>query len=256
MVNESKRRDEISGGDIQAVGRAAQICALFGPGVEELSAAQVAESLGLNRTTAYRYCSSLASAGFLERGNARGTFMLGSLMLQLGVTALARRRVVDLAPSHLAQLSTVTHATAVLSLWGGNGPVVTRVAEDTRKSVFITIRQGLQLDGLAAQSRVFYAFGDISTARARFLDSLAPVERAQYEADLDDVRVNALSVVTSSDGLVGAAVPVFDSYGMCASMALLGTDRMGLEPSSIRVRALQDAARDLSREMGGPGSAV
>ena len=87
---------EASSSDIQAVARVGQICSLFGPHTTELTAADVADRLDLNRTTAYRYCASLVAAGILERGPRRGTFVLGGLMLQLGIHALGRRRVVEI----------------------------------------------------------------------------------------------------------------------------------------------------------------
>ena len=77
LVNYSSRmansEDATSTADIRAVARVGQICSLFGPGVVELSAADIADATGLNRTTAYRYCASMAAAGILERGVRRGT---------------------------------------------------------------------------------------------------------------------------------------------------------------------------------------
>src|SRR5690554_2508624 len=131
---------EASSSDIQAVARVGQICSLFGPTTTELTAADVAERLGLNRTTAYRYCASLVTAGILERGPQRGTFILGGLMLQLGIHALGRRRVVEFAPPYLTELSTALRLTAVLSLWGAQGPIVALVQEDTTHSVLVTVR--------------------------------------------------------------------------------------------------------------------
>ena len=124
--------------DIQSVSRVGQILGLFGPHTTELTALDVAEQLGLNRTTAYRYCTSLVTAGILERGRRRGGFVLGGLMLQLGIQALGRRRVVDVAPPYLAELSTATGMTAVLSLWGARGPVVALTQEDTSRTVVVT----------------------------------------------------------------------------------------------------------------------
>ena len=49
--------------DIQAVSRTAQILGLFGPETPELSVAETTRRLGLNRTTAHRYFSSMISSG-------------------------------------------------------------------------------------------------------------------------------------------------------------------------------------------------
>ena len=113
---------DASSSDIQAVARVGQICGLFGPQTTELSAVEIAERVGLNRTTAYRYCVSMVSAGILDRGPRRGTFVLGGLMLQLGIHALGQRRVVEIAPTYLADLCSAVQVTVVLGLWGARGP--------------------------------------------------------------------------------------------------------------------------------------
>ncbi len=86
--------------DIRAVSRAAQVLNLFTPAQPEISATAVAQQLAMNRTTAYRYCMSLATAQLLERLD-NGHFAPGRILLQLGAFALGRRQVLDAAPRHM-----------------------------------------------------------------------------------------------------------------------------------------------------------
>jgi DNA-binding IclR family transcriptional regulator len=244
--------DEANTGDIQAVARVGQIFSLFTPRVTELTAGEVASLLGLNRTTAYRYCISLVAAGFLEPGSRRGSFVLGGLMLQLGILALGRRRIVELAPPHLAGLSAVSHTTALLSLWGANGPVVTRVEENAERNVLVTVRVGVQLDLSAAQMRVFLAWHPDPTTIERATKDLSAAERAALDRELEKIRKTGICIVDEIDGLVGAAAPVFDEYGICATVALLGTDRMtDFTPNSSTMAALKATAETLSALVGG-----
>ncbi len=53
--------------DIQAVTRAAQVLALFDTQRSELTVANVAKELRMNRTTAHRYLTSMEHAGLLAR---------------------------------------------------------------------------------------------------------------------------------------------------------------------------------------------
>ncbi|TXN29994.1 IclR family transcriptional regulator [Lacisediminihabitans profunda] len=244
--------DEAASGDIQAVARVGQIFSLFSPAVTELTAGEVADLLGLNRTTAYRYCTSLVTAGFLERGGRRGSFVLGGLMLQLGILALGRRRIVELAPPHLARLSDRAHTTALLSLWGAQGPVVTRVEENSDRKVLVTVRVGVQLDLSAAQMKVFLAWHPDRFAVERIIGQLAAGERAALEQTFEEIRRTGICIVDEIDGLVGAAAPVFDEYGICATVALLGTDRMSdFSPGSLAMNELMATAAALSDEVGG-----
>jgi DNA-binding IclR family transcriptional regulator len=238
--------------DIQSVSRVGQILGLFGPHTTELTAVMVAERLGLNRTTAYRYCASLVTAGILERGRRRGSFVLGGLMLQLGIQALGRRRVVDIAPPYLRELSAAAGTTAVLSLWGLDGPVVALVQEDTSRTVVVTVRPGTKLEMTSSQVRVFLAHLTDHQLVERILSEMPAEQRAEIEASIYTVRRSGSAFVALPDGLFAAAAPVFDEYGICATVALLGADQ--LADPVVRapiVARLTEVAAELSDELGG-----
>ena len=237
--------------DIQSVSRVGQILGLFGPLTSELSAAEVAERLGLNRTTAYRYCASLVTAGILERGPQRGTFILGGLMLQLGILSLARNRVLDIAPPYLKRLAATAGTTAVLSLWGARGPVVALVEEDTTNTVVVTVRPGTQLDLNSAQIRVFMAHHSDQKMIERMMAELPDAQRADLEAGVYTVRRTGYSVSKLPGGLFGAAAPVFDEFGISATIALLGAEQMtDLSTGSPLISALTSTAAAISAELG------
>jgi DNA-binding IclR family transcriptional regulator len=249
---DAARGEETSNFDIQSVSRVGQILALYGPQTDELTAADVAVRLGMNRTTAYRYCTSLVAAGILERGRGRGAFALGALLLQLGVQAVGRHRVMDVAPPHLAQLSSDVGATAVLSLWGGNCPIVALVQEDLSSTVLVTVRAGSRLDLGSAQMRVFLAYLPDAQLVERATAGLGDVVRAEVEAAVYTTRRNGYSTVNLEDGLFSAAAPVFDERGICATIALLGGDRLAGFPSgSAPLARLRQTAASLSELLGG-----
>lgn len=236
--------------DIQSVTRAGQILALFGPHTTEVTATEVADRLGFNRTTAYRYCASLVSAGMLERGRKRGTFVLGALMLQLGIQALDRRRVLDVAPPYLRRLSATAGTTAVLSLWGMGGPIVALVHEDPTRTVVVTVRPGTRLEMNAAQMRVFLAHLGDQTLVQQLLGELPGALRAEVEAGVYAVRRTGYSLVKLPDGLFGAAAPVFDEQGLAAAIALLGAEQMAdLSPGSPILTELMTTAAAISDEL-------
>ena len=236
--------------DIQSVSRVGQILGLFGPHTTELSAVEVAERLGLNRTTAYRYCASLVTAGMLARGGSRGGFVLGGLMLQLGIHALHRQRVLDLAPPYLTELSRIAGTTAVLSLWGARGPVVALVQEDTTRAVVVTVRPGTQLEMDAAQMRVFLAHHQDHKLIERMMSELDAPRRAEVEAGVYSVRRTGYSLVKLAGGLYGAAAPVFDENGITAAIALLGAEQVSdLSAGSPVLSALVTTAAALSDEL-------
>jgi DNA-binding IclR family transcriptional regulator len=244
---------DASNSDIRAVARVGQICSLFGPRVPELTAAEVAERTGLNRTTAYRYCSSMVAAGILDRGSRRGTFVLGGLMLELGALALGRQRIVEIAGPHLRKLRAAVGMTAVLSVRGSQGPVVALVEEDTSHPVVLTVHVGTKLDVSAAQTHLLLAHSDQSAMDA-IAGDLSPAERARLESEVNLARQRGFSFVRHRGGSFGLAAPVFDEKGLCATVAVLGAgDLADLSPCLDQLMA---TAAALSDELGAGGTAT
>jgi DNA-binding IclR family transcriptional regulator len=240
------------GSDIQAVARAGQICALFGPDTTELTAADVSQRLGLNRTTAYRYCASMVTAGILDRGPSKGTFVLGELMLRIGIAALRRRPVVDLAPPHLVRLSAATRMTAVLSLWSSRGPLVTLVEEDRTRPAVVTVRPGTVLDRTAAQARVFLAHQPDHVGLDTLAEGATPAERAELEAAIYTARRTGYSITELPGGVIAAAAPVFGADGIAATVGLLGTDSsVDLSAQSVAVTELLSTTTSLTTLLTG-----
>lgn len=240
---------DASNSDIRAVARVGQICALFGPRVLELTAADVAERTGLNRTTAYRYCASMVAAGILERGSRRGTFALGGLMVELGIQALGRHRIVEIAGPYLRKLSAAASMTAVLSIRGAQGPVVALVEEDTSRLVVVTVHAGTKLDATHAQMHLYLAYADASAIDV-VAAGMSSVERARLESEVYSARRQGFSVARQVGGLFAVAAPVFDEKGLCATVAILGAGDLDLSPI---VEQLIATANALSEELRTPG---
>jgi DNA-binding IclR family transcriptional regulator len=241
----------VQSADIRAVSRAAQILNLFSPTQPEIGVTSVAQQLSMNRTTAYRYCMSLAAAQLLERLD-NGQFAPGKMLLQLGAFALGRRDILTAAPRHMHALSVATGATAVLSVWGSAGPVVAAVAEDPQHNERVTVWIGTHLTMDAAQTRVFYAFHPDQLYIQRLLANLPSADHDRLSAATHDVRQNGYASAVNPRGIAILAVPIFDHAGMCAALALISTrDALSTDANSSELNALKRTAAELSDEMGG-----
>jgi DNA-binding IclR family transcriptional regulator len=187
-----------------------------------------------------RYFSSMLAVGLLERGSGTGTYSPGRLLAQLGALAIGRRRVVERAVPHMRGLSARTHLTSVLSLWGTAGPVVMHVEEDPESSGVVTVRVGSRLSMLTAQAIVFLAFLD---DEARLAD-----QPRRLRALVKSARSNGVvTYISEHTGVGGVAAPVFDATGICATLALLGTEATTVD----RGDQVAESAHAITREMGG-----
>lgn len=240
-----------AGTDIRAVNRVAQILGLFRPTQPKLTPAAVAAQLSLNRTTAYRYCMSLAAANLLERTES-GEFTPGAILLELGAFALSRRDVLAIAPRHMKTLSASTGATAVLSLWGATGPVVSAVEEETQRDVIVTVRVGTHLSMETAQASVFLAYHPDQLYIERLQANLPDRDRDRLSARAAATRAAGHAANVNSRGIAILAAPIFDAQGLCAALAVMSTrEVLSVEPSSGELRALRAAAAEITAELGG-----
>lgn len=245
------RADRSDQADIQAVSRVSQILSLFDPATPEVTAGEVAERLGLNRTTAYRYCTSLVAAGLLER-SAEGGYMPGGLLLQLGAFAIGHRQVMNLAPRHMRALARATQNTVVLSLWGLTGPVVSRVEENVSAVVVVSVRVGSHLPLDTAQSKIFLAYHADQLSMERLMANLSGPALAELRSAVERVRAVGHCAAMSTPGVVAVAAPVFDEQGICATMAIVGPDNtLAMSDDAPELRAVVDTARELTHELGG-----
>src|SRR5579884_873674 len=207
--------DDSGSNDIQAVERVARILQLFDLRTAELSAAQAAEQLGLNRSTVQRYFSSMLGVGLLERGATAGSYAPGSL----------------------------------LSLWGTVGPVVMHVEADLTSAGVVSVRVGSRLSVLSAQAVVFLAFSSDERQVEAAISRLSPQARAEVKMLITAARGTGVTTYLSeATGVGGVAAPIFDATGICATLAILGTQ---VTTASEARREQVAAAEAITREMGG-----
>jgi DNA-binding IclR family transcriptional regulator len=238
--------------DIQAVDRVGAILGLFSNEQTELTVPVIALQTGLNRTTAHRYVTSLLAAGLLDRGEHAGSFGLGPLAIQLGTFALGRRTVVDLADHHLRTLAEMFRMSAVLSLWGSAGPVVTAVREDRGGPVLITVPVGTHVSLDAAQSVLFLAHMPDQLLARRLWASLPSDSQRRVDEMIEQAHREGLIARTFEDGISSIAAPVFGKDGIVATIALIHTAAMlPADTRSLPANRLRRAAAELSQELRG-----
>src|SRR6185437_87688 len=110
---------------------------------------------------------------------------LGPLLIQLGATAVGALRVVNLGENYLQRLVDDGGETAVMSIWGGHGPVVVRVREPLSKLIQIRVAVGSALPVVSAQGMIFMAWNRDAAAVRRLLEHLAPAQRSDLMREID-----------------------------------------------------------------------
>jgi DNA-binding IclR family transcriptional regulator len=240
---------------IQSVGNAARILeALAGLG-EASPLRTVSQRAGLSTSQAHRYLASLIAAGMAQQTPGSGLYDLGPVAIKLGLAALARTDVVQVAETAIAEFVKQTGRTVLVCALGPLGPTIVRWFAGS-PPVVTSLRLGSVLSLThSASGQVFLAYSPT--------EELAPIlerERASLAAHAPDpepivqaVRARGYAAVsdTVAPGLRAVSFPIFDLQGQptlsATAIASDIIDRAGDERTRI---ALGEVCAEISRSLG------
>jgi DNA-binding IclR family transcriptional regulator len=239
--------------DIQAVDRIGQILGLFTENRTHVTAGAVAENLGLNRTTAHRYLTSMAAEDLLEATSNPPGYRLGSLVLRLGGLTMGQDRVITIAAEAMVALADEVGTTISLGLWTSAGPVIAHVQQPQGRNLVLSFRTGTVLPYDTAQAAIFLAFRQDAEDSDRTIQSLPEPARSIARTKITEARrTGVATAVTEENGTWGIAAPIFDATGICAALAVVDTiSSMSNSTFPHRLTHLQRTASELSARLGG-----
>ena len=239
------------GSDIQSVVRAADIVRLLTNGVSSISVAEASQALGLQRTTMHRYMTTLLHVGFLQREKSSGRYALGPLAHQVFTAVLRERQILSIAPPRMQAIADQAATSTALCLWGGSGALVAHMAYPASSDMSVRVPIGLRIDPDGAQTLMFLAFDDDNPHARDILDTVPQSDRKRLDVVLARARADHFIQVDDRAGIRIIAVPIFDSRGICATLAMLSTvNRLAPGPLSLAAVALRHTAVQLSAELG------
>lgn len=223
---------------------------------------EVAATLGVTRSSAYRLLFTLSHLGFVVFDSETKTYSLGPQVLQLGYGYLASRDLVEVAMPHLVRLRDRTGWSAHLGeLHGRDVIYLARVA--TRRSIASTVHVGTRLPARATtMGRVLLS--GLSAAQVHDLYRDEPgigggdKSPAAFAAFMDQLAADAAAGAVVQNfgyepGVASIAAPIRDITGHVvaavniSAVALLTNDTELNGPLKAEVLAVADA---ISRDLG------
>jgi DNA-binding IclR family transcriptional regulator len=184
-----------------------------------LTLSEVAESLGVTRSSAYRLLYTLGHLGFVECDPRAKTYALGPQVLALGYGYLASRDIPAVALPHLERLRDRTGWSAHLGELHGR-EVVYLARVPTRRPVSSSVHIGTRLPAHATtMGRILLSGLSDDEIRERYQEDMGhPLDLTPYSsvtALLEQIaadRVNGAVVQNSvyEQGVASAAAPIRD----------------------------------------------
>jgi IclR family transcriptional regulator, acetate operon repressor len=208
-----------AGATYQSAERALALLASFDDSRTEIGVSEMAESLGVHKSTASRLAAALERAGYLTRAGKR--YRLGVELIRLGTLALRGFDVVATMQPAMEKLSHRTGETVNLAV--PNSGAILNVAE--LPSTYILSCSGgwtgrRTKPHAVANGKVLLAYGAIRIPHQleRYTEHTITTHEALQE-ELAAVRRNGWAQATAEleEGLVAVAAPVFDGTGACVA---------------------------------------
>ena len=181
-------RDDTAGDErylVPALMRGLQVLQSLSGETRRLSLSELAEAIGVTRSSAYRLVYTLDHMGFLKSDAQTKTYTLGPQALRIGYAYLKSRDLVAVAAPHLEHLRDVTSWSAHLGeLQGRDVVYLARMA--TRRSVASNVQVGARLPAHAtAMGRVLLATLPESEVRALYRDKTLQAYSAQTPTTIE-----------------------------------------------------------------------
>jgi DNA-binding IclR family transcriptional regulator len=242
-------------GSVQSIERAAAILHVVAGSGGTLGVTDIAEAVGLAKTTTHSLLRTLLLVGFVEQDRATGRYALGTGLLRLGshldVNEL-RARASNWADALAARSG---HAVRLATLVGAEVIVVHHVFRPDDSAQVLEVGTAVPAADTTALGKVLVAHSHPHTGHRS-----AGQQAAGAATELAEVRARGWATERGEHepGLGGIAAPVRGAGGLVvAALGVSGPqsalfDARGV-PRSPVLAMVTDAAQSVSRELGHTG---
>lgn len=240
--------------------RALMILTLFSDTKSAVAATEVAEHLGVTRSTAYRYLQTLVGSGFLQEHPGSG-FRLGVRVLELARIARRGQGLSDLALPVMRALAGDFQQTVLLTRHIGSAAVCLEREESPGQYVRLSYERGSQFSmNAGASALTLLAWLPEDEARSlltrEHLVQYSPMTLTDVEAivsRLSNIRRDGHAVTRGEVDVdaMGIAAPIFDHRGAVAAALsfVLLQSRLPEGDLPRMIEGIKDGAADISRSL-------
>lgn len=221
----------------------------------------VAQMAGMSPSMAHRYLTSFIRAGFVYQDQASGHYDLGTFALRLGMAALNRADLIQIADDEFRQLVLRVDVDGHMSVWGDYGVTIVRV-HNRHAPILSNLRLGTVLSLYdSAAGRVFLAYQEREMIQSVLEFELSRMEEPKPSPQeltkiAEDVRTQGYSWI---DGQVfhsfrAIAAPIFDSQGkLRATMSLVSNQASLVKFPNTTLDDLVETTKRTSQRLGWSG---
>lgn len=245
----------------QSVLRAMSLLKAFDDERREWGLAELAQEVGLNKTTAYRLLTALESEGMVARRPSAETYTLGPEIVVLGGRALRGNDLRSLAKPELEQIAAISGETATLEIISGEDEVL--IIDEVVGSHLVGSLQSLGTrwplyatsTGIAMLAHLPEEW--VARVLVRPLPALTPktmTDTAVLRQELAHTRQRGYAFLEEclEEGLNVVGAPLFNHDGQVVAAISLGAPVIRFPPERAPEmgKLVQEAAQRISVKLG------
>jgi IclR family transcriptional regulator, KDG regulon repressor len=245
---------------VRAVERALDILLCFRKDSSSLSLTEIAEQVGMNKSTIHRLLATLESKHFIIRDKTTGMYQLGYLFIELASIKLSNLDLQHWAKPYLQELSDESGETVDLAVLD-NGHVVYLQVVETSQRVKIAAAAGEQLPACCtASGKALLAYlpeSQVQQILSQGLTQYTDKTLITPDALLKDLQATrgrgyAISEQEFENDISAVAAPILNTnHYPIAAIAIVGPSyRMPYERLVNLGLKLQETAETIAREVG------
>lgn len=222
---------------------------------------ELAREVGLTRSTAHRYVSTLATLGYLEQDPVSRKYRLGPRVLDLGFSAINSMELREIAAPHLQRLSDETSYTVNMAILDGSDVVYVercRSSQQGQRGIDLNLHIGSRLPAYCTSMGKVLLAGLADDELDLLLDGIELAQRGpntlttrqSLVQELKRVREAGLAVNNEelAFGLRSIAAPVRGQAGNVAAAINLAVHRSWVSMEDL-VRSLSPTLKQTAAEI-------
>jgi IclR family acetate operon transcriptional repressor len=251
--------------DVQSVRRAFDILAAFSQEYPQLSVAEIAQRVNLNRTTVHRLVATLEAAGIVRRNPATQKYTLSARVLQLADVFMQQSDLRSVALPAMTDLRDRVNETVALHVREGNCRIVVAQVGANRdvRHMYRNVGQPIALH-LGAPGKVMLAYASSQDISAYLVQG--PLEeRTPHSVTDPETLIKELGEIAAQGyavsweertlGVVSLAAPVFDVTGAAVASVNVSGPSQRIREDEIRefIPTVMETGREISTGIGFAG---
>jgi DNA-binding IclR family transcriptional regulator len=245
---------------VQAIDRAVMILKCFSEKRRELKLSDIADELGLNKSTVHGIISTLKYHGLINQNEENQKYRLGLYLLELGETITNSMDIREIASPIIKDICSKIEETVHLgSLDNTDVVYIDKQESNQSMRIFTTIgtRNPAYCTGIG-KAMLAYAdpeilMGNLPEKLEKFTNKTI-TDRAELLKELESIREKGYSMDNEEriEGLTCVASPVFDHSGKAKySISVSGPSiRMTKEKIEETIKLVKEAAKEISNRLG------